>query len=621
MRGPNTSTGRPADSSRIVLLPDATVDQIAAGEVVERPASVVKELVENSLDARAGRVRVQVREGGAALISVTDDGRGMTPEDARMALRRHATSKLRSAADLSRITSFGFRGEALPAIASVSRLRLLTRAHGAGQGCEIRVESGNIEFERTAGGPEGTRVEVANLFASVPARRKFLKKPGTEWGHIADWLGRLALALPGIHFEVQREERRPLVWPATASPLDRIAAVLSEKEAAALVPVEWEEGSGHIQAFVSAPDHTRANASGLYLFVNGRPVRDKLLRHAVLDAYRDLLPRARYPSAVVFVTLPPAEVDVNVHPAKWEVRFADPQAIHRLVRHAIREAMTSRSWLGPRPRGQSLAGRLDERDGASVATGRGDWVFAGHRSAGALPPIARDSPSAATSRSQGDGDVSALIPEPGRADASGRLEFASLRLLGQMLARYLVLEGSGGMLLVDQHAAHERVLYERLRTGWLERRVERQGLLVPVTVELDPLALASLASAAVTVERLGFEVETFAENAVVVRAVPALLCDRDPTELIRSLAQDLQVDDVDPEDRPDQTRMIHAADRILATLACHGARRFGDHLEPGEQRAILEALDDVPWAPTCPHGRPVVVAMSMREIELRFGRR
>jgi DNA mismatch repair protein MutL len=609
VRVENTSTEPSQQEGRIRALPDALVDQIAAGEVVERPASVVKELVENALDADATRIRVEVREGGSALISVTDDGLGMTPGEARLALRRHATSKLATADDLMRIASFGFRGEALPAIASVSRMRLLTRARGAAEAHEIRIDAGRVALEQTAGGPEGTRIEVADLFASVPARRKFLKKPGTEWGHIADWIGRLAIALPGIHFEVQRDDRPAIVWPSTDDPLARVAAVLSEREAAGLIAIEREEEAGHVQAFVSSPDHTRGNANGLYLFVNGRPVRDKLLRHAVLEAYRDVLPRGRYPTAIVFVTVAPERVDVNVHPAKWEVRFVESQAVHRLVRHAIRDAMSSRSWLageGVVPSAGHASGHLaaPSRRSETPRSGSGDWLLA---DAAAAPSTQDPTP------------LIAAMPAAGEADP--RLHFGSLRLLGQMKASYLVLEGPQGMLMVDQHAAHERVLYERLRAGWLAHGVERQGLLVPITIELEAPAIAALAESSETVEQLGFEVEPFGENAVVVRAVPALLGDRDPAALVRELALELGERDFSPEASADRTRILPVVDRIFATLACHSARRFGDHLERGEQQALLRELDTIPWAPTCPHGRPVAVGMSIAEIERRFGRR
>ncbi|MDH4017865.1 MAG: DNA mismatch repair endonuclease MutL, partial [Actinomycetota bacterium] len=383
-------TGEDQDGKerRIRLLSNALVDQIAAGEVVERPASVVKELVENALDAGARRIRVEVRDGGAAFIGVTDDGFGMSPDDVRMALLRHATSKLRAQGDLERISSFGFRGEALPSIASVSRLRIVSRERGADEGFEVRLEAGEVVRESAAGGPVGTRIEVADLFAPVPARRKFLKKSGTEWGHIADWLSRLALSLPGVHFEIQRDDRPATVWPACASTRDRIAQVLPSRDAESLVEIEREEATGHIHAFASPPTHHRANGEGLYLYVNGRPVRDKLLRSAVLAAYRDILPRGRFPVAVVFVTVPPETVDVNVHPAKWEVRFADPQSVHQLVRRAVRDAMSERAWLSGESPPTVQASPRESAGGpsshaspppsrpAAAAPTTTDWIFA-----------------------------------------------------------------------------------------------------------------------------------------------------------------------------------------------------------------------------------------------------
>ncbi len=625
MRGQNHSNAHGLHVPTIRLLPDPLVDQIAAGEVVERPASVVKELVENALDAGATRIRIAVRDGGAACISVADDGCGMDPAQARLALQRHATSKLAEQSDLQRIRSFGFRGEALPAIASVSRMRLFSRARGADAGHEIRVEAGEVLGEQSAGGPEGTRIEVADLFSNVPARRKFLKKAGTEWGHIADWLGRLALALPGVHFEVQRDDRAAVVWPATSDPLARIAAVLSMDEAEGLVPIEWEEQAGHVQAFVSPPDRTRANGNGLYLYVNGRPVRDKLLRHAVLEAYRDLLPRGRYPTAIVLLTVAPERVDVNVHPAKWEVRFEEQSGVHQLVRHAIAEAMRERSWLGgqgarpamPAPAPAPRWRPARPSAAAEPSPPAGDWQLA----AAAEPATRVAEGPGAGPRAHAPPEALPLIPEPASRIEEGRVEFGKLVLIGQMKASYLILEGRDGMILVDQHAAHERVLYERLRAAWLEQGVARQQLLVPETVELDPIALAALMEAGETVEALGFEVEPFGEGAVVLRAVPALLSECDPVVLLRGLAEELAEAGVVPERAPDRTRLLAAADRAIATLACHSARRFGDHLPPDEQRAILEGLDTIPWAPTCPHGRPVAISLSVTDIERRFGRR
>src|SRR5262245_8358396 len=412
--------GTGAGPGRVRALPEALIDQIAAGEVVERPASVVKELVENSLDAGALHVRVEVRGGGRDWIAVGDDGSGMEPADARLALQRHATSKIASADDLQRIATYGFRGEALPAIASVSRLRLRTRPHSAPTGIEIRVEAGRVVEEREAAGPPGTRVEVADLFAAVPARRKFLKTATTEWGHLSDWLGRSALARPDVHFEVRRDDRKAFAWPAVADPLERVAPVPGE-EAAALVPVDQRAEALRVHGFASRPDRHRPTLAGIHLFVNGRAVRDRLTQHALVDAYRDVLPRGRFPSAVLFLELPAERVDVNVHPAKWEVRFADPQSVHRAVHAAVSRSLESRRWLGApaAAAGEGVAGASGpvwRSPGPVAPRGPGDWVLAAASHAGAAEPVSLAS------------------------DGAEVLHFGSQRLLGQLLATYLVLE-------------------------------------------------------------------------------------------------------------------------------------------------------------------------------------
>lgn len=600
----------------IRVLPDTLVDQIAAGEVVERPASVVKELVENALDAGARRLRIELREGGIRQIGVSDDGVGMHPDEVRLALQRHATSKLASADDLQRIASFGFRGEALPAIASVSTLRLLTRVRGTASGFAVRVEAGRIVAEHEAGTPEGTRVEVSDLFAAVPARRKFLKSPATEWGHVADWVGRVALARPDVHFDLQRDDRPALAWPAAADPLDRVAAVLSEDEAAAMLAAEAHANRVEVSGFVSRPDWHRASAVGIQLFVNGRPVRDRLLRHAVLDAYRDVLPRGRFPSVVLFVALPLQAVDVNVHPAKWEVRFAEPRDVHDAVARAVRAALATRSWLGidadVAPRGGHAGGRWlgasAGREGrapsdrvADAQPGATDWLFA--RPAAPRPGLPLESSAAPDARAPTH-------------------RFAELRSLGQLLATYLVLEAEDGLLLIDQHAAHERVLYERLRAGFATGGVARQGLLTPLALELEPAAGAALGAQGPALEALGFELEAFGDTTVLVRAVPALIAHRDPAPLVRALADELRrADGAADLATAARVRWLAALDHAFATLACHAARTKGERLGAQEQQALLAALDEIPWAPTCPHGRPVAVPVSLSEIERRFGRR
>ena len=607
------SSSPPASARAVQRLPDALVDQIAAGEVVERPASVVKELVENAVDAGAGRIRIEIREGGARLVAVTDDGHGMTPDDARLALERHATSKLRNLADLQGIRSFGFRGEALPAIASVSRFRLRTRPRGASEGFELRVERGVLQEARAAGGPEGTRIEVADLFEGVPARRKFLKRAATEWGHVSDWLIRAALALPQIHFDVHREDRPALAWPACERALDRAAAVLSEEVAAGLVAVERDHGDLGLRALVSGPEHHRATGAGIYLFVNGRPVRDRLLRHALLHVYRDILPRGRFPTAILFLAVAPEQVDVNVHPAKWEVRFADPQAVHQLVRATVRDAIEGRSWLS----GETAAPASGALVGEGEPTQR--WPAPGRLPASRQEPAGTNDWLFAAAAAADPG----FQPKTEEAAPVARrpLRFSDLRLLGQLLGTYLIAEDKEGLLLIDQHAAHERVLYERLRAGWLEGGVERQALLTPVTAPMEPGSAAVIAAHDELTLALGFEVEPFGESAVVVRAVPALLSDRDPLGLLRGLAEELREADRMGTALQPGTRVLDAADKLFATLACHSARRAGDVLPEGEQRALLDALDSIPWAPTCPHGRPVATPLSIAEIERRFGRR
>ncbi len=588
------------EQPRIQRLPDALVDQIAAGEVVERPASVVKELVENAIDAGAARIRVEVREGGTRAIAVTDDGCGMTADEARLALERHATSKLRSSEDLIDIRSFGFRGEALPAIASVSRLRLVTRARGTSTANELRVEAGQRIEARATAAPEGSRFEVDDLFGAIPARRKFLKSAVTEWGHVSEWLSKAALALPGIHFDVWRDDRDALHWPAVEDRLERIAAVLGEREASGLERGARDAGDLALELYASRPDHHRATGNGIHLFVNERPVRDRLLRHALLESYRDVLPRGRFPTALLFLRVAAGGVDVNVHPAKWEVRFADPRAVHRLVTTTVNETAQRRGWLAARA-AESTALRLGpsaERVSEPASPSGSDWLFA--RAAAPAPTA--------------EAGASAELP------AARPFRFAELRLLGQLHGTYLLLEAKDGLVLVDQHAAHERVLYESLRAAWLGAGVPRQPLLIAETLELEPASQAALSEHSALALALGYEVEPFGANSVVVRAIPALLVDRDPLGGLRSLAEQLREEGVTDAVPRAGSRWLDAADRLFASMACHSARRAGEVLRSEELRALADALDAIPWASTCPHGRPVAVPLSAGEIARRFGR-
>ncbi len=605
-------------SAPIQRLSGALIDQIAAGEVVERPASVVKELVENALDADSSRIRVDLRNGGRDWIAVADDGWGMSPEDARLCLERHATSKIAAVDDLARISTYGFRGEALAAIASVSRLRLRSRPREAAEATEIQVEAGEIRGQRAVGAPAGTRIEVADLFSAVPARRKFLKTATTEWGHISDWLARAALSLPSIHFDVQRDDRPAFSWPATDDPLERIAAVISEADAAAFTPVSHEAGEVTLEGFVSRPEQHRSTTAGIYLYVNRRPVRDRVLQHALVEIYRDLLPRGRFPAAVLFLDIPPEQVDVNVHPAKWEVRFADPRGIHELVRHGVRDAVAARRWIAVDDPSTAATGSAENEPTARTSQARdggsSDWVFAD----GAVPA---DRAGAQIAMDSAGFRFEAFRTSEAEGDAAAPVRFADLRLLGQLLSTYLVLETKDQLLLIDQHAGHERVLFERLRAEWLERGIESQGLLTPTTLRVEPVPLAALIECRESVVRLGFDFEPFGDATVAIRSVPALLSGRDPGQLVRNLAEELAA----AGDAADALRAgshnLDAADRVFASLACHSARRRGDVLSPEEQRALLDAMDAIPWAPCCPHGRPVAVPFELAEIERRFSRR
>lgn len=359
-----------------------------------------------------------------------------------------------------------------------------------------------------------------------------------------------------------------------------------------------------LHGFVSRPDRHRATAAGCFLFVNNRPVRDRVLQNALVGVYRDILPRGRFPTAVLFLDLPPTAVDVNVHPAKWEVRFADPQSVHRLVRHAVRDAVSERSWIAPEI--------PDAPEPVSFVREAADLASAPR----AEPASANSQPGAST---YDRGTTDWIFARSEATAAESRLRFADLRLLGQFLATYLLLESKDRLLLVDQHAAHERVLYERFRAEWVERGVESQGLLAVEVVRLAPRSHAALLTARDSLQRFGFEIDAFGEGTVAVRAVPALLGDSDPAALVRNLADELESAGSDA--LRIESRALDAADRIFASLACHGARRKGDLLGPSEQQALLDALDAIPWAPTCPHGRPVAVPFEVAEIERRFGRR
>ncbi len=601
---------------KIKVLPDHLCNQIAAGEVVERPAAVVKELVENSLDAGAQRIRVFLEKGGRSLVRVVDDGEGMSPEDALLALERHATSKIATAQDLQAIRSMGFRGEALPSIAAVSRMELITREKEAVCGTRIVVEGGTIRSVEDVGCPPGTRITVRDLFYNVPARRKFLRTVETETAHISDMFLRLSVAQPEISWQLSHHERTVHDFPKAASLHDRIYQVFGAALAKTLIPVDLHEDHAAVRGLIGPPELQRANARGLFLFVNRRPVKDMLLTHAVLSAYDTLLPKGSYPFAVLFVDVPPRLVDVNVHPTKREVRFRDPPLVLDAVRRALTQGLESAmkaSWSRP-----FYVSAENVRPAAPHDAGAREGQL---ELQGGLP-----SPSPATWQSQARSEP-IPIPGPGRfaescASCSPSPQepppeptvpptFSSLKILGQLACAYLVLEAPDGLILVDQHAAHERITYERLTGGLGSSGSQR--IAPPVVLDLPPLEADAVTRWLPQLHSLGFDMEPFGGRSFVIHAMPSALKHVDPATLIRRLAESTPAEE--------RTPRVDLLEKLAHTAACHSSVRAGQRLSVEEMRRLLQNLDAIRLSATCPHGRPLWWKIPLDHIQRFFQRR
>lgn len=598
--------------ARVQVLPPGLVNQIAAGEVVERPASVVKELVENALDAGAHHVQVDVEEGGLALVRVTDDGCGMGPEDALLALERHATSKLADAEGLARIATMGFRGEALPAIASVARLRLDTAEGADGAATRLVVEGGTVVEQGRVARARGTTVEVADLFFNTPARRKFMRGTATEAGHASEMVVRLALARRDVGFTLRSGGRIAVASPAGAPLADRAAIALGREAAAHLLPLDGVRNDVRVHGVVTSPDHSQATGRALYLYVNGRFVRDRAAAHAVLRAYAGTLPQGRFPAGIVFVQLPLERVDVNVHPQKLEVRFADGRSVQDALFHAVADQLRGAPWLRHRPAAgvpapAGGAGGL-EAGGPAIAVAAEEvaTVLAEARAI-AAPPARRDLPANAA--------FAFPVPTRGPEAAAAPGYFGSLRFVGQHARTYLVCEAPGGALVVvDQHASHERVLFHRLREAWRARKLPVQPLLVPQVVTLPPAPARAIEAALEDLRAVGLDLEPFGGDAFAVKGAPAILGGLDVETLLADLGQQL-----DHLERG--TALEQAMDDLLATMACHSAVRANQDLGREEVRALLDSLDAVDFKARCPHGRPVVFELPLQDLERRVGRR
>jgi DNA mismatch repair protein MutL len=610
---------------KIHRLPTDLANQIAAGEVVERPSSAVKELVENAIDAGARRITVEIDQAGLARLRVTDDGEGMDEADARLALERHATSKIASVEDLSSVRTFGFRGEALPSIASVSKLSLVTRRHDASEAIELLVDGGGPPRVRPSGAAPGTSVDVADLFFNVPARRKFLKALSTESASVGEVVLAAALARPEITFVLIRDGKIAREYLRVGVRAERVAQTLAGEH---LEECHGTRGPMKIEAHLGPPERARAGAVGLHLFVNGRPVKDRQLARAVAQAYGSVLEPGRYPVGVVYIDVPPENVDVNVHPQKSEVRFADARALFDALTRELHGALSgafvlpglgtgSRRWINAikeTPSVEPTAPGLAERAGHE-----GTWRSFKAADIRTPPPPSfhLDSPASApgsfepeTMKSLAEKLADAAVPRD--LFGAGVGFYARLEFLAQLRSTYLLCEGDDGLYVLDQHAAAERVTFDRLRRAYASRGVATQGLLIPEVVELSADEVAALEGASDTVAKLGVELRAVGANAVAVHAVPRILLRAAPERIVRDLLAELG----HAAKRP----FGDAADLVLATMACHGSIRAGDAVSPDEARALLRALDEADFAGHCPHGRPVVTRMPFDELERRVGR-
>jgi DNA mismatch repair protein MutL len=589
--------------ARIRVLPGNLANQIAAGEVVERPASVVKELVENSIDASARRIAIAIELGGKRLIRVEDDGQGMVPEDARLAVERHATSKIARAEDLDGIATLGFRGEALPSIASVSHFVLRSRAHGTVSGTEVRVNGGAIASVAEVGMPEGTSIEVADLFYNLPARRKFLKSDGAESAQVSRLVTQLALCYPEIGFRLTSAGRKVLECPPVSALRDRLFQLYGERTD--LIEVRRETGDVKIVGYVAALAEQGPTRGPQNVFVNRRIVRDRTIAHAIIDAYSVASIKERSPEVHLFVSMPHTAVDVNVHPTKAEVRFRDQSYVHEVMRRALGDTL----GRGPTPELQLEAPRPFEPPGTTLplpASYAGTFPSRWTVGSGSAAPSHLDT------LAPSDSTVASLHPR-NVAPNEGAPFFRPMIALGQFRDTFIVAVDDEGIAIIDQHVAHERVLFERIVERLTAGRLESQRLLEPMLVELSAGARQALAAHAGKLERMGFELEEFGGSAVRIAAVPALLTREDSEAAIRALAQDL-------EGLETESKVDDALRRIAATMACHAAVKANYPLTSEKMAHILDELQQTAYSTICPHGRPVMLRLTRREVEKNFQR-
>ncbi len=619
--------------SRIRILPESLANQIAAGEVVQRPASALKELVENSIDAGASQVEIDLASGGAARVQVVDDGHGMSEDDALLSLERHATSKIASDWDLGRVATLGFRGEALPSVAAVSKMTITTRRSEDALGTEVRIEGGKLQRVTEMGAAPGTRVEVRSLFFNVPARRKFLKRRETELARCLEVANQAAMANPNVSFVLRHGKRTLLDLDASGGLQARAAQLVGEAAASQLLKIPRAASENMtFSGWAGAPGLNRSTRDAQYLFVNGRPIRDRLFVHAAYAAYRSFMPVKRHPVFILFLDMPPEDVDVNVHPAKQEVRFRFASNVYDLVRESVAAV------LGARPErvrrdfahqevSHAAPGAAAEESAAPALLGGGGY-FGNADAAGdygaseeggslAASPLAPDAEAA-------DTDLPAPASSPSESAAPSPLErtlepphpsdpvvLSECRYLGQWEECFLLFASPQGLVLVDQHAAHERVLYNRFRDQFREGRVDSQACLVPEEIRLRPEEALSIEAHRDDLLRSGFELECAGPGDYRIRAVPALLADRDPAGAVRQIVEGLA-------DLEQPVSFADLIDGIITRMSCRGAVKAAQAMRPEEVAALVVELEKTPGRWTCPHGRPIMLVMSPAPVRRRF---
>ncbi len=603
-------------------LPIQIVNRIAAGEVVERPASAVKELVENAIDAGASRIDIFTEGGGRRRIAITDNGAGMTRDDLALSVDRHATSKLDDE-DLLRIRTLGFRGEALPSIGAVSKLSIATRHASEPHAWTLNVDAGAKSDIVPAALTTGTRVEVSDLFYATPARLKFLKTDRTEAEAVRDVVRRLAMARPDIAFGLSGEERAPVTWaaalPGAPGQLTRLGDILGADFRASAIEVRAEREGVSVEGFAAAPSLTRANALGQYLFVNGRPVRDKLILGAVRGAYADYLPRDRHPVVALFVTLDTTEVDANVHPAKTEVRFRNAGLVRALIVHALKDGLAREGKrTAANSDGAAIMAFRPGNSPSGISRGGWDWRrspnFPAAPAAPAYANAFNANAFAEAAQAAFDTGAPAADVRYEQVPASDLIDRPLGAARTQIHETYIVSQTRDGLVVVDQHAAHERIVYERLKASLEKNGVQRQILLIPEIVEMDEATVERLVARADELGTFGLSIESFGPGAIAVRETPSLLGKTDAASLLRDLAEHMAEWD---EALPLERRLMHVA----ATMACHGSVRAGRILKPEEMNALLREMEVTPNSGQCNHGRPTYVELKLADIEKLFGRR